>query len=487
MVRSYLSFAILIASVGMLAVAACGDVGTVIPGPVADVVPDIPDTPTGPDWSSSAETNDWRVMFNYRGRITGTNTNQNELWIMEPGGQAKTSITNFSDEDSIDGDLSCNYGCVVSPDLLWLAVVVAPPESAGFTLKIGKINPDLEVKIVKGAIFTDIIDFKFAGTRLFYSKINNCSGPSCQYDIFMRDLEVGVNEEIHLMTFPPAFDVEDSIYKGHFRTGPNGKSVVLLNPTIRSVAIYLWKEGSGLVELDFICKFGTKGNCSGTGSEYSDTDPAAISNNGRWVAVFTFSERWQRVRLYDAEAPGSATLSIAASVPSGSYTQHVCDTNVLKDWQWQSVYGDPVFTPDDSEVIFSTLTDCPVDDEVACPVAQDCYSKKPRTNLRRVKLASLQQGISLTEVDSFNITQNPKGDIVDNRTVTGFVVSPDGATVIFTGTPTLDQNGDELMDGSSRQRNDREVYRIRLDGEQLDQISNDLSWQAESPRVAPPQ
>ena len=79
-------------------------------------------------------------------------------------------------------------------------------------------------------------------------------------------------------------------------------------------------------------------------------------------------------------------------------------------------------------------------------------------------------------------------------------VAPDGATVVFTGTPIFEQGGDPLPDDSTRTRNDNELFRIRLDAQTpswqapagvlcdgpLCQLSNDLSWQAQSPRIVPP-
>ena len=436
-------------------------------------------------WTAPAEGNAWRALFNYRGRMSD-NENDNELWVMEPYGQGKESITDLSGLKDLEPPLSCNYGCVVSPDLVWLGVVTAPPSAKGFSFKIGKFNEALEVKLLKGAELKDKVDFKFAGTRLYYSQEATCSGASCQYDVFMIDLAENVNQPVKILTFPPGYDLEGSTYKGHFKVSPDGSRLVLLNTTIRSVGIYMWREGQGLVELDFICKFGSKGNCSGTGSEYSDKDPVAISPDGRWIVFFTFSERWQRIRLYDADAPQQITLTVVASVPVGSYVEHACDPANLADWQWRRVILDPVFTPDGQEIVFATLTDCPIKDEVACPARRVCPPKKPRTNLRRVRLATLQAGGALEEADVFDVTGNPFGDVTDNRQVTGYALSPDGATIVFTATPTYDQSERFLKDGSSRQRNDREVYRVRLDGTALEQLTNDLSWSAESPRVAPP-
>jgi hypothetical protein len=439
--------------------------------------------PTGA-WTAPDETNIWRILFNYRGRMP-TNSSENDLWIMDAWGSGKESLTDLSGLKFEDPPLSCNYGCVISPDLSWLAVVTEAPTATGFTFELGQFNDKLEIKMLKFGSLTDVIDFKFAGSRLFYSKKTPCDAPSCQYDVYVIDLSVGA-ASTKILTYPTATELEHSTYKGHFKVSRDGTKVVLLNTTIRSVTVNMWADGVGLYELDYICKFGTKGNCAGTGSEYSDVDPVAISPDGRYVAFFTYSDRWQRARLYDTENPGIVRLAVLASVSSGSYLENACKSGNLAVWQWERVIGDPVFTPDGTEVVFLTQSDCPTSDPAACEGEETpCLPKKPRTNIRRVKLETLLSEKTVTQSDIDNITGNPFGDVTDNRRVTGFTLSDDGATVVFTATPSFTQNNNPIGDGDARQRNDREVYRIRIDGTSLQQITNDLEWQAESPRVVP--
>ncbi|MEZ4268003.1 MAG: hypothetical protein R3F39_16685 [Myxococcota bacterium] len=453
-----------------------GDLGGDTDGGVVPVDP----------WVAPAEGNQWRAMWNYRGRQEGAggNTGQNELWISDPLGLDKQSVTNLSGLKGLDPPLSCNYGCVVSPDLVWLGVVTGPPSTDGFTFAIGKFNADLEVSLFKGVTWKDKIDFKFAGTKLFYSERAACTGVTCQYDIYRVDLATNVNKRDLIATYPPEADLEQSNYQGHFKVSPDGTKLILLNTTIRSVKVHMWKEGFGLVPLDFICELGSEGNCSGTGSQYSDVDPVAISPDGRWAVFFTFSDRWQRARLYDLDNPKVATLTTLASVTSGEFIEHACDPGVLQDWQWQRVVGDPQFTADGSEVVFTVQTDCTIADTNICPTGP-CKPSKARTNLMRVKLATLLEDRALTSADVFSVTKNPFGDVASNRRITSFSLSPDGATALFTATPATGQDGKPLSDSSSRHRNDRELYRVRLDGTNLQQLTNDLSWLAETARVAP--
>lgn len=438
------------------------------------------DPDTGPDpsnWGSPDEGNDWRIIFNYRGRV-GEAKGTNELWLMTQDGGEKLRLTELADLENVDPPLSCEYGCFIDQDLEWLAIAIGPPTADGFSFRIGKFtNPStLEFKLIKDLVLADNIDFKFAGDRLYFSKRATCAGASCQYDISFIDLNTSQTTKI--ITFPPDTDLEQSTYKGHFKVSQDGSKLVMLNTTIRSVGVYLWKDGSGLIKLDFLCKFGTEGNCQGTGSEYNDTDPVAISPNNDYAVFFSFADRFQVARTYDLNAPGEVTVTFMASVPTGSYIEHMCDFGQLSPWQWPLVVGDPLFNPTGDEILFLTEDDC--------PAPNGTQPAKRKRNLMRVRLDTLTTGGTLTQDQVFNVTQNPGGDVTDNILITGYALSKDGGTIVLTGTPTFDQSGEKLMDTSSRHRNDREVYRMRYDGANVEQLTNDPSWEATSPRIVPP-
>lgn len=427
-------------------------------------------------WAAPVETGAWRVLFANRGRLPD-NADQNDLWIMDSDGTDQLALTELGGLKDLDPPLSCNYGCFVSPNLKWIAVVTGPPSASGFELQLGQFDPNMKIGLLKGGVIQDVIDFEFVADRMFYSKIKSCTGPSCEFEFTVVELAENVNIPIPFETFPKGEDLVDSTYKGHFRVSADGRNMVLLNTTIRSVEVFLWKQGTGLVSLDFICKFGEKGNCSGTGSEYTDTDPVAIDPTGRHIVFFTFGERWARARVYDTTQPGVVQSSIMASVPSSAYIERACDPGVLAPWQWQRVIGDAYFTPDGQEVVFLGENACPENGQ---------QPTKPVSNIYRVKLATLQSGKTLEESDVFNVTRHPKGDVTANRRPSAFQLTPDGATIVFTGTASYDQNGGLIPDGGARQRNDREVYRIRLDGTNAEQMTNDISFTAEAPFVVGP-
>jgi hypothetical protein len=463
-----------------LGIAACGDDGggTTEVGADASVAADgvsgadggVPFDP----WAAAEETDAWRVLHGYRGRLT-TNASESELWMIDADGANPQALTSFGGLAELDPPMSCQSGCFVSPDMRWIAVAGAVGED-GFSVTLGKIGDDLQVSLLKGGELEGLVHFEFAGDRFIYSKRKSCNGVSCQYGFHVIELADDVNEQVAFLDFPMDQDLEGSTYKGRFRVSQDGKVIVMLKTTIRSVNVYMWKDGLGLVELDFMCKYGTRENCTGAGSEYSDTDPVAISHDNKYVAYFGFADRWHRVHLYDTTNPGSSAVSIISSVASGSYIEQACKPGVLQPWQWQRTVGNAWFTPDGSELVFLGQTNCAVD---------GAEPPKPPSDLRRIKVATLQEGRSLREDDIFNVTKNAVGDVTLNRRVDAFTLTPDGATAVFVATPTFDQSGNLIADGAARQRNDREVFRVRLDGTNMQQLTNDISFAAESPMVVP--
>ena len=432
-------------------------------------------------WAVAGESNDWRAVFGYAGRIAGAagNSQENELWVMDPDGSNKEKLTELADFENFDPPLSCEWGCFPDSELKWMAIGAGERTAQGFDFRIGSFNNSGTFKLIKDLVLADKIDFKFAGDRLYYSEVREgfegCL--QCQYDIFFIDLTTQMKTKI--LTFPPDDDLEQTTYRGHFKVSNDGRKLVLLNTTIRSVGVYLWINGAGLSKIDFLCELGTEDNCLGSGSEYSDKDPVAISNDGKTVVFFTFSDRFQRARVYNAEDPKDPPrLAVLGSVPQGSWIQKSCEPGQRPDWQWQRVIGDPVFTPDDSEIVFLV--------EDAC---RDQVTNQPPTkaqrNLKRVKLETLRSGKTLASKDVFSVTTSPKGDVTDNIYITGFDLSPDGATALFVGSPQVNQSGETLDDGNKRQRSDREVWRVRLDGENRTALTNDVAWEARSPLAIP--
>lgn len=455
------------------------------------------------------------VVYGERGRIPGTNDAEFDLYIinqdggnpLDPNDTEPLSITGFSlksqtfqwcQEPAVP--LSCAKGCFVDRDLKWIAAAVPvptasqldptspdydpayeclklsgelPDASKGFSVLLGKFDPTLHVSIIKGAIFKNIADFQFAGGKMFYSKVASCAGPSCTYNIFMRDLEKNVNEEHLLFTFPPdAESLDDSIYKGHFTVSNDGEVVAILNPTIRSQSYWIWQNGA-IQRLNLLCTNRQSGQCIGTGSEYSDEDPIAISPDRTLLQTFTVAEGKLRAWVYHTKEAVEPLWSNLTQVPSGSsYKNNIC-AHMTEDWQYAYVKAQPRFSADGKSVYYLGRSEC-----------NDLG--KPETDLLEIPIDVIGNGKPVSANDVRHITKNPKNSTSDNTVIDDFDLCPGGKTLVFNATPNFDKGGEKLGDDSQTARKDREIYFIGVDGCGKMQVTSSLSYETVAPICVKP-
>ena len=454
-----------------------------------------------------AEEDEFVVLFGYQGRIQSYNDDQFDLHLLSPnrtnpffpetpGPQALTDFSLATADDCqltvVDDQgretgfepCSCKYGCLVDSSLEWIAVSVKKPSAKGFTFQLGRFDQALQVAMVKGIFLEDVVDFKFAGNYLYYTKQFYCDGVHCQYSFYRVQLDP-VKPPEELFVFPPESDPDwpaHSNYKGHFKTSEDGSVLVVLGTTIRSVRYYLWKGGN-LHELDYICNQFVNGTCIGAGSEYTDTDPVAISPDGSKIAAFTIAERELRIRVYDTETltPKSFPLfSIPSEISTPTYLAGACQAIEGADWKFKRVVGDPHFSQDGSSVYFISHTDC----------GMVSAESKPHTNLLMMDLATVGDGTPFDEADFINLTVNPKGDGPDNLVVESFSLSPSGRTLVFAASPRYKFAADPmnpimqpLVIDSPRARKDRELWLVTSAGTGLMQLTDNLEFLAISPRA----
>ncbi len=438
---------------------------------------------------------DFLILFNYRGRIPGYNDDQADLHLIKPDGAnplvdgevGSQPLTSFYLEDVGDCQLviedaqgnpvdyepcSCKYGCLVDKALQWIAIAIKKPTASGFTFQLGRFDPELGVKMIKGVTLSDVIDFKFGGNYLYFSKLLQCEGLSCQYTVHRVQLDpVGQPEE--LLVFPPDNDPDwpkHSNYKGHFKVSEDGEVLVLIGTTIRSARLYMWKGGN-LHELDYICAQMMAGECIGAGSEYTDTDPVAISPDSSVVAAFTIAERDLRLRLYDTDTMDQKYLNLF-SVPAGGYLTNICPNIMAEPWKFKKVIGDPVFTRDGTSLLFLAYDDC----------ALSSSEDKPETDIYMVDLASVGDGTPFEKTDFVNLTKNPKHGGSDNQLITGFDLSPEGKVLTFTASPFWG-NDRMLADDDKRALKDRELWVIGVNGAGKTQITDTSDFEASAPKA----
>lgn len=426
----------------------------------ADVAPDVPAAPLALDF---------RVAFTQLGRIAGENLGTSDLWLMNADGSEAASLTGFVQAD--DPTLNCNNSCLVDDSLSWIAVATGPQSDEGFSFQIGRISPALVVSLAKSAPLERIVDLHFAGGYLYYSRLLRTEGYSEQFEIWRANLRNPAQQE-NLFAFPPDDVLEGSIYRGHFQVSPDGTKVVLLQPTIRSQAVYVWQNGA-LDQIDYICPLWRNDQCYGAGSEYSDVDPLAISADGQRIAAFVIAGRELRVRLYDLRDLSTKPYKNLAQVSSGeTYKAYIC--NEKEPWQFATVDSQPRFTPDGSAILYIGRS--------------ECGTAKPETDILRLDVARILDAEPIEEGDVVNLTNVPKTGGSEQVVITHFDLSPDGETVVFTGTPMFQENGEPIPASSSRHENDYDVYvQAASAGGELRQVTNDKKWQAVAPQGLPTQ
>lgn len=376
------------------------------------------------------------------------------------------------------GGFSCAYGCFISPDLKWMAVAKGPADGVGnYTYGLGAVNNDLTtVGLNKDAGLTDIKHLVFAGNYLFYSKKANCLGTGkCQYDIHRRGplgSEALTDDVLTKMAPDNDPDVQnvDTIYNGYFRASADGSTLSFLTPTIRSQRLYVWRGGN-LAQLDYICPNFDGAKCVGTGSEYSDRDPLAVSVDGKQVVMFATVDRWLRARKYLVGTETPSTFSNLVEVPAGKkYKEAVCA--ILGPEQHAAVAFDPQFSLDGKRIWFVGLSKC------------SGPSEKQWTDVMSLEADKI--GSELGPDDWINWTKNPRTSGTKNKVIQGFAMSPGRQVAILTASATISSSGTSIPDTDQRQKQDTELYSLVAGGSVMVPITNENAWHAYAPATTLP-
>ena len=326
--------------------------------------------------------------------------------------------------------------------------------------------------MIKGAILKNTSHFTFGGGKMFYSKQADCIGPSCFYDIHRVDLETNVNDASKILTFPPNQDLADSIYKGYFEVSPDGEMLSLLNPTIRSQSYWVWESGT-LHQLKLLCMNRQNGNCIGTGSHYTDRDPTALSPDKTMMGTFTVAESNQRIWRYLTNQEAEPLWSNMVTVPAGSdYYANAC-MHMSNPWEFKDVTG-VQFTDDGQSLLYLGYSEC------------GGIGTKAETDILSLPIDVIGAGKPIGEGDIFNITNNPKDSSSSNVVIGSFDSCPGGDVLAFTGTPSVDKQGNPLDSSQQSTFSDQELYLITTDGCTKKQLTKDVTWEVNSVKCITP-
>jgi hypothetical protein len=375
------------------------------------------------------------------------------------------------------GDYNCEFGCFISGDLKWMAVATGGADTSGhYTYALGAVAPDLSVKIGKFGLLKDVKHLVFANNYLFYSQKAKCLGTgSCQYDIHRQGPLGGADfQDVVLTRMAPDDDEDvlngDTIYQGYFRVSDDASSVLFLTPTIRSTKLWVWRGGN-LSKLDYICPNFDGVKCVGSGSQYHDNDPAALSVDGKRAVMFSVWDRWLRVRRYDvgSEAPGVFT-NLVEVPPNKAYLSTVCA--VLGDDQHAEVRYEPWFSADGSQIYFVGYS--------RCGAATD----KAWTDVMSLPVDRI--GMALEPGEWKNWTKNTRDNTTKNREIKWLGISPKRQVFVLSASATVSEQGQPIPNTDKRQMKDSEVYTMPVGGSVMTPLTNETAWDALLPTTVPP-
>ena len=368
--------------------------------------------------------------------------------------------------------LSCQHGCFMSPDLKWLAVAKGTADAKGhYTYGLGSVNSDLvALGVDKDNGLKDIKHLAFAGKYLFYSQKASCLGTgSCQYDIHRRGPlgETNLTDDILTRMAPdndPDVLESDTTYNGFFRVSADATTVVFLTPTIRSQRVYVWRGGN-LAQLDYICPNWDGVKCVGTGSQYNDNDPVAVSMDGKRVVTFAIVDRWLRARKYDVGTENPSTFSNLLEVPAGKkYSKQAggAPCAVVGAQGHTQVRFNPEFSMDGKRIWYVGYSNC-----VGA-------SDKPWTDIMSLEVDKI--GSELGPADVVNWTKNPRDNSAKNKVIQGFGMSPERQVILVAASSTISGSGQLIPDTDLKAKNDSEVYSLATGSGKMTPITNENGW-----------
>ncbi len=377
------------------------------------------------------------------------------------------------------GGLSCAFGCVMSQNFKYVAVADGQPsaDGKGYTYKLGLVKPNLEVEVGKFGDLKNVADLHFAGDKLYYSQARNCFDTGkCQYEIRLRMMD-GSAEEKLLTVMAPDNDpdvlasVKHTTYTGRFQVSEDGKTLVFLTTTIRSVKVWAWRDGN-LYKLDYICEHPLDNEtCVGDGSQYHDNDEVGISPDGLTVVLFTIVDRSLRVRRYQIASTTASVFSDIVTVPAGAaYKQSVCFA--LADWQHAEVRSRPTFSADGATVYFVGNSECTSEKE------------KPWTDILGLEVSKIGKPIGASDI--LNFTKNPRDNSTANLWIRDLRLSPDKKYFVFNASPRWSTVAGEPASGD-RALKDTEAYVMPTQlGAKPVQVTNEVGYHVDRPEAMRP-
>jgi WD40 repeat protein len=424
-----------------------------------DIVSETTETLDSGDVFERAETSiteDFSIAYTYRERAFQDIARVKVIKRDSPLGEDKVIATLG------EGTPSCEFGCVVSPDLRFVAVMSKDArDPLNTTLSLYSVED--AGKIVKTDFSAGKVAFaRFSATSLFFTRSVPCSGLGATNCFEVYRLNPDTLEQNMITVLPPVSEGISLLSKGDFVVGEDGESLVFPLQAGSGIAFLVW-DGKGISPLlGPLCS----SDCTFLLSQSGFETPLMLSSDRRTI-VFSGVYNDKELRLYKADL-GTFVFSyrLFLKVPY-NYAQNACENRA--QWQFTEIWGPILFSKDNKDVFFIGAHSCK-DNQI-----------KLWTNIYKMPLSAIEGGAMVREEEILNITKNPQGYTASATSITTFDVSPEGGYIGFIGTPIIGSDGALLPTvQGGRHEKDREVFVISTDGLHAPlQLTNDVGWMAQ--------
>lgn len=400
-------------------------------------------------------TENFSLAYTYRERVSRDNARVKIMRRKSPLGEDEM-ITMIE-----RGTPSCEFGCLVSPDLRFIAVFSKSPANP-FSSTLDLFHVENTGNLAKTEFSADDVVFaRFGASALFYSKAAPCRGlglTNC-FEVYRFSLETW--QEAMITVLPPISEEMNLFSKGDFVVGEDGDSLLFPLQAGSGIAFVVW-DGKNISSIGPLCK----DNCSFALSQSGFETPIMLSSDKRTI-VFSGVYNDKELRLYKtAKDTSDFSYRLFLKVPY-NYAQNACENR--ESWQFTEIWGPIRSSKDNKDVFFIGAHWCR-ENQI-----------KSWTNIYKIPLKAIEGGTVVHEIELINITKNPQGDTASATSITTYDLSPEGRYIGFIGTPIIGSDGNLLPSTQGgRHHNDREIFIISADGLQAPlQITNDVAWMAQ--------